>query len=236
MLLLHGFLESSQMWEPLIPQLLEHHQVITIDLPGMGKSEVISDVHSPDLMAEVVKEILDYQKIDSAIFVGHSMGGYVTMAMAELFPEKIETLVLLNSSPVADTHERRRNRDRAIKMMDKHPQAFVRMAIANWSGESGREIHKEKLEAAKKIASTFPVEGIKAALRGMKERPDRTEVLKRFPREKYVFLSEDDPIIPVKKTTRLAENCYARPVIVEGGHLSVIENLQAVEQFLYSFQ
>ena len=88
--LLHGFLESATMWKSLIPQLSKNKFVITIDFPGHGKSGVISEIHTMELMAEVVNELLLHLQISSATFIGHSMGGYVSLAFTELFPEKVE--------------------------------------------------------------------------------------------------------------------------------------------------
>lgn len=231
---LHGFLESSKMWAPLIPELSKNRQIIMIDLPGLGESGVISETHSMELMAEVVDSILEYLHVSTATFIGHSMGGYVTLAYAEMFPERVEKIVLLNSTTIADSEERKSNRDRAIKIIDRSSKAYISMAIVNWAGETTREKFSEELQTSKNIAYTFPVEGIKAALRGMRDRKDRTEVLKAFPREKYMFLAEEDPIIPIQDNLQLAKECGAKSIIAAGGHLSVIENLPAVREFLLS--
>lgn len=231
-ILLHGFLESSHMWESFLPELSKDRNIITLDLPGLGESGVLSDVHSMDLMADVVNEILLHLKIQKASFVGHSMGGYITMAFAELFPDKVEKIILLNSTPVADSSERKKTRDRALKILDRSPHAFISMAIANWAGEKSRDQFAEAIENSKKLAYTFPVAGIKAALRGMKERPDRTHILKNFARSKFMLLAEDDPIIPLDETLAVADECGAQAKIVSGGHLSTLENQVAVMEFL----
>ena len=232
--LLHGFLESSKMWDPLIPDLSKNRQIITVDFPGLGESGVISETHSMELMAEVVSEILKHLQVETATFIGHSMGGYVTMAYAEMFPDQIEKLVLLNSTPIADSEERKKTRDRALKIIDRSSRAYISMAIVNWAGETSREKFSEEIEISKNLAYTFPIEGIKAALKGMRDRKDRTEVLKAFPREKYMFLAEDDPIIPVHDSLNIAKECGVKTKVVDGGHLSVIENLPAVREFLLS--
>src|SRR5690554_4835033 len=126
--LLHGFLESSKMWAPLIPELSRNRQIIMIDLPGLGESGVISETHSMELMAEVVDSILEYLHVSTATFIGHSMGGYVTLACAEMFPDRVEKIVLLNSTAIADSEERKANRDRAIKIIDRSPKAYISMA------------------------------------------------------------------------------------------------------------
>lgn len=226
--LLHGFLESSSMWTPLLPQLSKHNLIITIDFPGHGKSGVISESHSMELMAEVVNEMLQHLEINQATFIGHSMGGYVTLAFAELFSEKIEKLILLNSTPAADSEERKQDRNRALRLIDKNPSAFISMAITNLFAEGSREKLSEEMNILKEEANSFSLEGIKAAVRGMRDRKDRTEVLKNFKREKYSILSEKDPLLEIEETKKLAEICNSKVIKIGGGHHSTYENLNAV--------
>ena len=232
-ILLHGFLESSTMWQPLLPQLAEDHFVVAIDLPGHGQSGVLADIHSMELMAEAVNEIMAHLRLDTATFVGHSMGGYVVLAFLELFPEKVERLMLLNSTPAADSDERKNNRNRALKVVDQNPQAYISMAIGNLFTQKSHEIFPKEIENLKKEAFSFPVDGIKAAIKGMRDRKDRTEVLKNFTKSKYMLLSQADPILSVSETKSLAERVKASVKIIEGGHMSTIENKEGVAEYLH---
>src|SRR5690606_15239375 len=170
--LLHGFLESSTMWKPLLPQLSKNHFVITLDFPGHGKSGVISETHTMEMMAEVLHKLLKELHIESATFIGHSMGGYVALAYAELYGPEVEKLILLNSTAAADTEERKDNRDRSIDIVGKVPEAYISMAIGNLFAERSREKFAFEIEALKNEANSFPVEGIQAAIRGMRDRKD----------------------------------------------------------------
>ncbi len=231
--LLHGFLESSNMWKPLIPQLSKNNTVITIDFPGHGKSDIISEIHTMELMAEVVDEILKHLQIPSATFIGHSMGGYVVLAYAEMFTEKVEKLILLNSTPVADSEERKENRNRALKVIDQNPRAYINMAIGNLFAETSREKYSSEIEALKTEAYSFPVEGIKGAIKGMRDRKDRTEVLRSFNKAKHMILAEEDPVLPLLEAKLVAEKCNVSLKIIEGGHISMIENKDFVVKYLH---
>ena len=233
MVLLHGFLESSTMWKPLIPQLSKNRTVVTIDFPGHGKSDSISEIHTMELMAEVVDELLKHLQIPSATFIGHSMGGYVILAYAEMFPEKVEKIILLNSTPVADSEEKKENRNRALQVIDQNPQLYINMAIGNLFAENSREKFSSEIEALKAEASSFPVEGIKAAIKGMRDRKDRTEVLMNFTKPKYMVLAEEDSILPLLETKRVAENCNVSLKVIKGGHMSLIENQESIGKFLH---
>lgn len=229
---LHGFLESLELWDPVIPLFSETHTVITMDFPGLGKSEVLSNVHGMELMAETVQALLDELKISEAIFVGHSMGGYITLAFAELFQEKTTKIILLNSTSKADSEERIHIRNRSIRLMEEHPKAFISMAISNWAVESSREKFAKEIDALKQRALTFPEEGIIAAIKGMRDRKDRTEVLKNYPKPKYLLLAENDPIIPCEATKVVAEQAGVVVKTISGGHMSLIENFEKTVDFL----
>ena len=226
--LLHGFLESSTMWKNLITQLSKQNTVITLDFPGHGKSEVISDIHSMELMAEVVDEILKTLKITSATFIGHSMGGYIALAYVEKFPSKVEKLVLLNSSPAPDSEERKINRNRALMVIEQNAYAFISMAISNLFSETTRDKIASDIEDLKNEAQSFPLDGIKAAIKGMRDRIDRSDVLKNYSKEKYMILSKEDSLLPVDENIALAKSCDALSIIIEGGHMSTVENLDEV--------
>ena len=120
--LLHGFLENKEMWDFYIPEFAKRNRVIAIDLLGHGKSECLGYVHTMEDHADAVHAVLSELRIRKAIFVGHSMGGYVSLAFAELYPENIKGLVLLNSTARADNEERKINRDRAVKAVK---QSFI---------------------------------------------------------------------------------------------------------------
>lgn len=232
MILLHGFLESSTMWQPLLPQLAEDHFVVAIDLPGHGQSGVLTETHSMELMAEAVYETIQQLQLPSVTVIGHSMGGYVAMALLEKFPECVERLVLLNSTPAADSKERKDNRNRALKVMDQNPRAFISMAISNLFAESSQERFASQIEQLKCEALSFPSEGIKAAIRGMRDRKDRTAILKNFKNEKYAILALEDPLLPVPETEQRLNQAGAKVIKIAGGHMSLVENVISVKEFL----
>lgn len=230
--LLHGFLESQKMWEPFLPVLSKEHKVITLDLPGHGKSESKGYVHSMELMAEVVEAVLTLEKIDQATIIGHSMGGYVALAFAERHPEMCSEIVLLNSSPKADSVERKNNRDRAITLVKKHKDAFLSMAIPNLFAEKNKEKFVSEIEGLKKDALKMKTQGIIAALEGMKIRKNRTRLLKKLTIPKTIIAGTLDPIMPVDELKKIASNCECQFIIWEGGHMSTIENKVEMLNFM----
>ncbi|MFZ0596221.1 MAG: alpha/beta hydrolase, partial [Flavobacterium sp.] len=177
--LLHGFLENKKMWKEYVDLFSENYRVITIDLLGHGESDCLGYVHSMEDNANVVHEVLDHLKIEKATVLGHSMGGYVGLAFAELFPKNINKLVLLNSSSKADSHDKKINRNRAIKAVKQNYVNFVSLAIANLFSENNRTRLADEIEKVKIQALKTPLQGIVASLEGMKIRKDRESLLKQ---------------------------------------------------------
>jgi len=233
MVLLHGFLESSTIWNEYIAALSEKHTVITIDLLGHGKSGVISETHTMQLMAEVVKSVLNKLNIEFATFVGHSMGGYVALAYTELFENEVEALVLLNSLPTADSEERKQNRRRALKVLDHNADAFISMAIVNLFSENSRKRFTSEIETLKEEALQFSVVGIQAAIRGMIDRKDRTGVLANFSRKKIMVCGKEDPIMPISESKNISEKTNTELIQLEGGHMSWLENSHKIHEILH---
>ncbi len=231
--LLHGFLENASMWDPFLETLNQKNSTITIDLPGHGRSDSIGYVHTMELMAEAVKEVLLKENITSATFIGHSMGGYVALAFAEKNTEIIEKLVLLNSTSNPDSEERKENRDRAIQLVKQNKKGFLSMAISNLFAENNRERFKDEITRLKKEALAMPAQGIIATLEGMKIRKDRTLTLAEFSKPKYLISGVQDPIMPFKEQKKLAKKCGCSLISLDGGHMSTIENRAEMLNFVH---
>ncbi len=232
MVLLHGFLESSTMWHNLIPALSEKHKVIILDFPGHGKSETISEIHSMELMAEIVAELLDHLQIFTATAVGHSMGGYVALALTEKYEEKIDRLFLINSTPKEDSIEKKEVRDRAIDVLLKNPKAFISMAISNLFSEESSILFANEIENLKEEAYTFPIEGIVANIKGMKIRADRTQTLKKYNRPKYIIAGVYDPLLIVSSLESCAEETNTNLIKLDCSHMAVLEKAANIEDII----
>ncbi len=233
--LLHGFLENKSMWDFYIPEFAKKNRVITIDLLGHGETECLSYVQTMEDNADAVHAVLSELRIRKAIFVGHSMGGYVALAFAELYPENIKGFVLLNSTARADSEERKTNRDRAIKAVKQSFMNFVSLSIANLFSESNRERLSLEIEMVKKEALKTPLQGIVASLEGMKIRKDREVLLHLTSYPKLLILGEKDPVLNYEETKEQLENTTVQFVNFPDGHMSHIENKDQLLKVLLAF-
>ena len=233
--LLHGFLENKEMWDFYIPEFAKKNRVIAIDLLGHGNSECLGYVHAMEDHADAVHAVLSELRIRKVIVVGHSMGGYVSLAFAELYPEKIKGLVLLNSTARADNEERKINRDRAVKAVKQSFVNFISLCIANLFSENNRDRLSAAIENVKKEALKTPLQGIVASLEGMKIRMDREVLLHLTPYPKLMVLGEKDPVLPYEETIEQLENTKVELVTFPDGHMSYIENQVELLRVLLNF-
>ena len=102
LVLLHGFLEDSRMWEHLVPHLSSQRHIVAVDLPAHGKSPLFQEVHTMEFMAACVLETLDELGLERVAMLGHSMGGYVVLAFAEAYPDRLDQFALFYSTPEDD--------------------------------------------------------------------------------------------------------------------------------------
>jgi pimeloyl-ACP methyl ester carboxylesterase len=234
--LLHGFLENKSMWNFFIDELSLKFKVIAIDLLGHGFTECLGYVHTMEDQADMVHEVLHELKIRKAVFFGHSMGGYIALAFAELYPEKVKGILLLNSTSRADSDERKLNRDRAILAVKQNHTNFVRMSIANLFSEDNREKFKNEIELVKLEALKTPLQGIVASLEGMKIRKDREVILHFAPFPIQLVLGKKDGVLNYDDTVEQIEDTKVQLTTFPDGHMSHIENrtelLQVFLQFL----
>ncbi|GGA70135.1 alpha/beta hydrolase [Flavobacterium palustre] len=234
-ILLHGFLENQQMWDNYVSVFAKKNRVITIDLLGHGETECLGYVHSMENNADIVHAVLTKLHIRKAIFVGHSMGGYVALAFAEMYPDYIKALVLLNSTSRADSDERKANRDRAIKAVKQSFTNFISLSIANLFSEENRERLKDKIETVKNEALKTPLQGIVASLEGMKIRMDREVLLHLTPYPKMLILGKKDPVLNYEENLEQIEETDVQLVTFPDGHMSHIENEAELTKVLADF-
>ena len=224
------------MWKSLQMEFSKTHSVYALDLPGHGHTKAVGYIHTMEDYAALVLAFAEDRKLKSFSLISHSMGGYVALALAELHPEKIKKLILLNSSPLADSEVKQKERDRAIIMIQDHPEVFVRMAVKHLFLPEDQKRLSSEIDTAIREAKTCSQQGIINTLKGMRDRKDRTEVLNNLSTNSFIILGEDDKVINFEKTKHLAKEAGVELEILPGGHMLYIEHpdllLRTVQEFL----
>lgn len=235
LVLLHGFLEDLTMWDDITIELSKRNRVIVIDLLGHGQSGNLGYIHSMETQAEMVKAVLNHLGLRKYIVIGHSMGGYVGLAVAELFLGSVKGICLLNSTAKADSTEKKTNRDRAIEAVKHNHKMFVKMSIPNLFSEENRTVFKNEIDNVTSNALQLSVQGIVASLEGMKIRKDRTALFRDAPFKKMLILGKKDPVLKVEPLRKLAKNTGIKVIEFPDGHMSHIENRNELNKALKNF-
>jgi pimeloyl-ACP methyl ester carboxylesterase len=196
--LLHGFLESCEVWKNFVRRLSPDFQVITIDLPGHGKNKSAGDFITMDVMAEEVHQVLKSLNLSGCVMVGHSMGGYVALAYAEKYPKTLKGFILFHSQAGADSPETAANRERTIALVEKDHHSFIKNFIPGLFDPENVTKLKKEIGFLQKLADNTSKEGIIAAIRGMKSRPDRQHVLLNAKVPVLFIIGKNDKIIPME--------------------------------------
>jgi pimeloyl-ACP methyl ester carboxylesterase len=225
-ILLHGYLESSEVWNGFAEKLRSEFRVISVDLPGCGLSDIYGDVHSMEFMARAVRELIKSLGIKKIFLTGHSLGGYVALAFLEFFPDNLSGYCLFHSQPFPDTPaalEKRRREIEIVKMGKKnlmYPDNVIRMFAP-----TNLETFSDALQRSKDIASRISGEGIIAVLNGMMIRPSRLSLMEEGKVPCLWILGSMDNYIPCEFIqTMVSLPANARVVVLKNsGHLGFIE-------------
>lgn len=235
--LLHGFLGSSQIWETLKTTLVKQFKVICIDLPGHGKSDCFGYIHSMELMAQALKAVMDTLRLKKYVLIGHSMGGYASLAFAELFPDYVRGLCLFHSTSYADSEPKKRDRNKAIKVVKNNVDIYVRATINNLFATKNLKYVKKEILFTQQIARKTPKRGIVAALEGMKNRLSRDVVL-HFANYPVLFIiGRYDNLLPMQYLLDQAQIAKHKDVLLleKAGHMGFLEEPEICTKHLKRF-
>ena len=233
--LLHGFLENSSIWNYFSKELSNKYRVICIDLFGHGETENYGYIHTMEDQAKMVKATLDHIHLRKYILVGHSMGGYISLSFAKLYPNNLKGLCLMNSTALPDSSEKKINRNRAIHAVKKDHKAFVRIAIPMLFSKKNRDVFTSEIKHLTQEALNITPQGIVAALEGMKIREDLSSIYKTSEYPIQLILGKQDPILEYATLIKQTKNTPVQIINLPDGHMSYIENKEELLHVLSLF-
>jgi len=247
-ILLHGFGEDSNVWEPQVNFLQNNFRLIVPDIPGSGESELILDADI-DAYAEIIKMLCDLELqvpspedrsdgIGNFSLIGHSMGGYITLAFAEKYPAYVKSFGLFHSSAFADNDEKKATRKKAIEFIrENSAYTFLKTSTPNLFTTQYRETQPGKVNALIEAGMNFTAEALVQYYEAMIARPDRTDVLKTFTRSVLFIIGQHDLAIPFESSM---QQCYLPAqshvhILRESAHMGMWEEAQKANSILLDF-
>ena len=239
--LLHGFGEDENIWNHLVGKLKTDFRVIVPDIPGSGKSTILKDgnnIVSIDDYAEVIIKILEKETVTNCTIIGHSMGGYITLAFAEKYPKLLNGFGLFHSSAFADTDERKQARLKSIKYLQKNdPVSFLKKSIPDLFTEQYKQKHRDVIEKLINGGKSFSSQALIQHQQAMINRPDRIKVLQNAEVPILFIIGEKDKAIllqislaqchlPVKSHIHILKN---------SAHMGMLEEKKISTDAIISF-
>lgn len=235
---IHGLAEDATIWNGQADFLSSGFQLIIPDLPGSGRSPLPEQV-SMEGLAGAVKAVLDAEGIEQAVLIGHSMGGYVMLAFAELYPQRVKALGLFHSTSYADGEEKKAARRRNIEFIATHgSHAFLKQATPGLFSEDSKREHPEKIAELIRRYKDFNPRSLMAYNEAMLQRPDRRQVLSAAPYPVLFIIGKHDGAIPLQQSleqSHLPDTGFIY-VLEKSGHMGMLEETgkgnEALKKFL----
>ncbi|MCX8020773.1 MAG: alpha/beta hydrolase [Chitinophagaceae bacterium] len=236
-ILIHGFGEDGRVWEPLAESLKNDFCFIIPDLPGSGQSELISDVSMEEL-AEVIHAIIHQESIQACPVIGHSMGGYITLALAEKYWNHVSAIGLFHSTAKADSEEKKINRKKGIEFIKQHGAfAFLKTVIPNLFSPVFREEKYELIQTFMNQQLNFTADALISYYDAMMKRPDRTDLLRHTKAPVLFVVGIYDTVVSpadAEDQARLPEKSYIYH-LQNSGHMGMLEEPEEAKRIIKEF-
>lgn len=237
LVLLHGFLQNLDVWSSYVLSYMHHLHVVTIDLPGHGLTDCFSDTHTPDMMATVVKAVLDECGVEQCVVAGHSLGGYVALAFAENYSYMLRGVALINSHAMADNADIRARREAVCIEAAENRANYILGFVPSLFDDNHREALAREIKELNDQCLETSTEAIVAAQRGMAARPSRIALLQQIDVPVYFIFGRNDNRLPIELAvtqTLLPRRCEC--LTLDGvGHMAFIEAREYIKPRLMSF-
>jgi pimeloyl-ACP methyl ester carboxylesterase len=240
--LLHAFPLNAEQWLPQLAGVMPGCRIVAPDFRGFAGSDPFAGLPAPAVSMETyasdVLELMSHLDIPRAIVCGLSMGGYVALALMRLAPARVAGLVLADTRAGADSHEARAARDRLIATAAAEGAAGVAsVMVPKLLGETTRREQPDLADAVTRLITASGADGISAAIRAMKARPDSTPALASITCPTLVLCGADDVSTPPAESEAMHRAIRGSRLVIlpDAGHLSNLEQPAAFNEALFAF-
>ncbi len=234
--LIHGFCEISEMWRDFADTLSSDFRVICPDLPGFAKSPISSDQTTLEEIAVQLEEWMGENQISDPIVIGHSLGGYVTLALLELMGNRLKAIGLFHSTAFPDDLEKKEMRDRTVIFLMKNGvDKFVISFVPPLFPEARRDELKTQINLAVEQAKESTLDGLIAFTRAMRDRKDRIEIVEHFKGPKLFIAGTQDGAVKIESSRAQKDGFTDYFELGETGHMGMVERKNETLEIVRNF-
>lgn len=233
----HGFCEDRSMWNEFTKPFQDKYSVITVDIGGFGASEQ-PEIASIQAMATQVEAVLQVEKIDRCILIGHSMGGYTAMAFAEYFPEYLEGIVMFHTHPFSDTPDKKKVRDKGVEFIQTYGvEKFVTPLVPILFGDNRKLEIRHIINGLIATSKNYSSEAIIGGLIAMKNRPDRSPILEKINCPVQFIIGRLDGAVSWEQSMKQTNipNISDIQILDDVGHMGMYEAAELTQKMIIDF-
>ena len=243
-ILLHGYLETLNIWNELLDRLKDNYRVITMDMPGHGLTDSApskedgTTVNTMEFGADLVKALMDKCNIEKAVIGGHSMGGYIAEEFCRKYPQRAEKIIIFNSNPYADNPLKAQDRQREIEIIKAGKlDSLATLCIPKMFYEENLRKYDDKVMETIELCDMHNPEGIVASIIGMQTRNDLQEVYADPEVPIMCFEGDNDRFMNLEDVRKMIEKFpkVSHVLLENTGHCSFIEAEDKVYQHICEF-
>lgn len=238
LVLLHGFCETYEIWNKIAGPLSENYRVIMPDLPGFGKSPLPKEELSIESVAKKISEWLKATVDEPVTLMGHSLGGYITLAFAKNYPEQLNAFGLIHSTSLADSPEKKENRLKAAEFVRKNgSEPFIRTLIPSLFNKHKIDKTQPLINEVMNIAITTPSETIAIYSLAMRERPDRSKMISQQNIPVFFLAGQYDEVIPFASSKDQIKNIKNGngSILTQSAHMGMMEEPERTVKEIINF-
>lgn len=235
---LHGYCETSYIWENFQKHLSRRYRVICVDLPGFGKSPRLNYAFSLKDVAVEIKDALDARKVSNYVMIGHSLGGYVALAFIKQFSYAVRGIGLFHSHVFQDSSKKKEDRTRLMEFIKKNGvKPFVKTFIPSLFYDRNTRYLEDSIAELQSLAEKTSPDMVIEYSRAMRDRESSVDFIRKYPKSAMFIIGEKDKSLPLKKSLEQAVMPAKSHILRlrDVGHMGMFEKPEETLKFVEKF-
>ncbi len=238
LMLVHGFPANAQLWRYIYPNLSAHYTILLPEFFSESGAWMSNNSTSMELLANGLKDILDNEQVTQTVFAGHSMGGYMGLAFARQYPNRLKGLSLIHSSALADDAARLDGRQKSIKIIEQGGKSpFLRKMVYALFPEQFNKTYPEVAAKQLEEALNVPVESLLAFYKAIMLRDGSTDFISNVTFPLQYIIGQRDTLANIQKDliSDTLTNTNFVSVLQDCAHMGMLEDPQKLQSKLHEF-